>query len=321
MSRLRAIGRQHDGLDDLGLRDAVRPRLVADLLLHQWRSHVGRVDAVARDPVLGPLEGDHLAQPLEAVLGTDVGGLERAGPQPVHARDVHHAAPARRVHVRQHVPGQPERSQQHHRVDPLEDLGGELVDRAHVLDARVVDEHVDGGGQPARGVGVGEVGDEWLDATGIQTVVLEGGAHDVEGLPVEVEGTHLGAVLDEATDHGCADAAGGTGDEDEHGAHATKRGPRDPMWSGHTLGGRRCRRRGRPARRARRRRAPHGTGPDAARAARSRVRARTSTTTAATMTAVDVMAADRPWVAVVALVKLNAVCHRATSSTLRPDPT
>ncbi len=109
-------------------------------------------------------------------------------------------------------------------MDPLEDLDGELVDRAHVLEARVVDEHVDRGGQPAGGVGVGEVGDERLDATGIQPVVLEGGAHDVEGLPVEVEGTHVGAVLDETTDHGCADAAGGTGDEDEHGAHATKTG-------------------------------------------------------------------------------------------------
>ena len=101
-------------------------------------------------------------------------------------------------------------------------------------------------GSPRGGVGVGEVGDERLDATGIQAVVLEGGAHDVEGLPVEVEGTHVGAVLDETTDHGCADAAGGTGDEDEHGAHATKAGYVALCGPGTRLGAATCRRPWRP---------------------------------------------------------------------------
>lgn len=72
----RTLG-QDDRFEHLVLGDAVHPRLVRDLPLYQRRADVARADAVAGHPVRGPLQGDHLGQPLQAVLGGDIGRLVR----------------------------------------------------------------------------------------------------------------------------------------------------------------------------------------------------------------------------------------------------
>src|SRR3712207_983014 len=85
----------------------------------------------------------YLRQPLQAVLGGDVGALEGRGAQPVHRADVHHAPPAVRVHVRQGAAHQPEGGLEHQPEDQREAVDGELVHRRDVLQPRVVDQHVD----------------------------------------------------------------------------------------------------------------------------------------------------------------------------------
>ena len=77
-SRLSAAEASSTSLEHLGLGDAVRLGLVGDLLVDERGPHVARVDAVRGDAVLGALERDHLREPLETVLGRDVGRLERA---------------------------------------------------------------------------------------------------------------------------------------------------------------------------------------------------------------------------------------------------
>src|SRR2546430_11251602 len=49
-------------------------------------AHVGRADRVGRDAAPAALQRDHLGQALQAVLGRDIGGLVRRGPQPVQDR-------------------------------------------------------------------------------------------------------------------------------------------------------------------------------------------------------------------------------------------
>ena len=61
-------GREHDLRDDLVLAQPVRLGLVGDLALDQRGAHVGGVDAVGGDPVLGALQGDDLGQPSSPCL-------------------------------------------------------------------------------------------------------------------------------------------------------------------------------------------------------------------------------------------------------------
>src|SRR5690606_10302637 len=112
-------GQQLGGQDVTGA-DAVRGGLVADLVLHQRGADVAGVDAVAGDAVRGALDRGHLAQPLQGVLGGDVGRLVGAGPDAVHAGDVDQPAPAARVHVRQAAAHQQERGGDHHLLDEVE---------------------------------------------------------------------------------------------------------------------------------------------------------------------------------------------------------
>ena len=80
------VGLEDHLLEDLLLGQAVRARLVGDLLLDQRRADVGGADRVGGDVVLGALERERLTQPDDAVLGADVCGLVWRGDQAVDAR-------------------------------------------------------------------------------------------------------------------------------------------------------------------------------------------------------------------------------------------
>ena len=69
---------------------------VGDLALDERGAHVAGAHGVAGDALAGGLERDHLRQPLEAVLGADVGRLVRRGAVAVDAGDVDEPAPAPR---------------------------------------------------------------------------------------------------------------------------------------------------------------------------------------------------------------------------------
>ena len=165
--RFTAVRASRTSSSDLGLGDAVGGGLVGDLSLDEGGADVAGADGVAGDALAGALEGDHLGEPLEAVLGADVGGLVRRGAVPVDGGDVHDPAPAGGVHAGEQRPGQPERRLQHHPLDRREVLGVEVLDRRDVLEAGVVDQDVDVRTVEPRSsiaAAVAEVGDQVLAA-------------------------------------------------------------------------------------------------------------------------------------------------------------
>src|SRR3712207_5009953 len=163
----------------------MRPGLVRDLLLHQRRPHVRRVDAVGGDASGPTLQGDGLGEPLEAVLGRDVGGFVRRGPQTVHGGDVDYAPPPLLVHPRERLLDDPERRLEHDPHDEHEALGRELLEWCDMLQPRVVHDDV-------------SVDLEVLEDVVVREVGLHGLApylarHLFRGVPVQVEDGHGGA--------------------------------------------------------------------------------------------------------------------------------
>ena len=80
--------------DDRVAGDVVRLRLIVDLLLDQRRPDIAGADRVGGDAVLGAFQRDHLGEADHAVLGGDIGRLERRGDQAVRRGDVDDAAVA-----------------------------------------------------------------------------------------------------------------------------------------------------------------------------------------------------------------------------------
>jgi len=85
---------EDDLLEHAVLRQVVGLGLVGDLALDEGRAHVARAHGDRGDAVLGPLERERLDQSQDAVLGRDVGGLERRGGQRVSGGHDHEAAVA-----------------------------------------------------------------------------------------------------------------------------------------------------------------------------------------------------------------------------------
>ena len=201
---------QQDLVEDPALGDAVTAGLVGDLALDERGAHVARAHRVAGDAPVGPLQRDDLGEPLQAVLGADVGGLVRRGAVAVRPREMCTMRPQPAlVHAGQHGAGQQERGVQHHPVDELEGRGVEVLHRGHVLQPGVVHQDVDTAlGEPQVGdvVGVGEVGDEVL-APDLDRDLLD-------ALLVAVEQQDVGAVGRQPGGDGTADAARGTGPDE-----------------------------------------------------------------------------------------------------------
>ena len=125
------------------LADAARLGGLRDLLLHERRQHVAGADRIAGDAVLGSLERHRLGEAEDAVLGRDVGRLERRGDQPVRRGDVDDAAPLARLHAGHDGAGRMECRGQIDGDDRVPFGRRERLDRLDVLDAGIVDEHVD----------------------------------------------------------------------------------------------------------------------------------------------------------------------------------
>ena len=88
---------QEDVADHLLPWDVMGPGLLGDLLLDQRRPDVAGADGVAGDAV-SAASTPYLGQPDHAVLGGDIGRLERRGDQTVRRGDVDDAAPFVRPH-------------------------------------------------------------------------------------------------------------------------------------------------------------------------------------------------------------------------------
>src|SRR5215204_1493537 len=150
--------REHDLLDHLVLGDPMDPGLVRYLLLHQRRLHVRRVYAVGGDASGPTLQSKGLGEPLQTVLGRDVRGLVRRGPQVVYGGDVDDAPPPLLVHPRQRLLEDPERSLEHNPQYEREALGRELLDGRDVLQPRVVHDDIRVYFEVVEHLIVGEVG-------------------------------------------------------------------------------------------------------------------------------------------------------------------
>src|SRR4029079_2337637 len=82
---------------DLLVADAAGLGRIGNLLLDQRRQYVTRTHCIGRYAVLGALESEGFRQPGHAVLGSDVGALERRSDQRVRRGDVDDAAELARL--------------------------------------------------------------------------------------------------------------------------------------------------------------------------------------------------------------------------------
>jgi hypothetical protein len=160
-----------------------------------------------------------LAQADQPVLGRQVGGLVDRGHQAVHRGNVDDAAPAALAHARQHRLHDVEGRGQVDGEDRVPALDREVLDRAGVLDAGVVDHDVD---RPERARGrVDQAG----GLVGAGQVGLHVGAARAAGLG-QLRGNRLalrrrfdavhddmGAGLRHRLGDGQADALGGAGNQ------------------------------------------------------------------------------------------------------------
>ncbi len=213
------LGGQDHVLHHRLFRYAARLGLVGDLGLDQGGLHEAGADGVAGDAVLGHLEGDGLGQAHDAVLGRDIGRLERRGDQTVSRSDVDDPSAALLLHDRHGRLGGVEGRRQIDGDDQVPLVVREILDRGHVLDAGVIDQDV----QLAElGLGLGHhVGDlsrlghvgamiEHLDAMLLGHLgagALDGG-HLAQAVHDDID-----ALGGERVGQGVADAAGRAGDD------------------------------------------------------------------------------------------------------------
>jgi len=157
------------------LGQQVDPRLLAtdafalgagvDLPLHQGGEHPAGADRIAGHAGAGGLEGDHLGEADDGMLGGDIGRLLGRGHLAVGRGDVDDAAPVGALHAGQREAGGMEYRRQIERDDRVPALAGEVLDVVGVLDAGVVHEDVhlasrirDAGEHPFDRVGVHQIG-------------------------------------------------------------------------------------------------------------------------------------------------------------------
>ncbi len=140
LGRLRV--KQHV-LDDLLLGHVARLHGLGDLVLDQRRPDIARADAVAGDLEGRKLQRHRLGQAGDAVLGRDIGRLERRGHQRMRRGRVDDAAPAALLHAGHGGANAMKRRRQIDRDDRVPFLDRKLLDRRDELDAGIVDENVD----------------------------------------------------------------------------------------------------------------------------------------------------------------------------------
>ena len=134
---------EDDLLEHLLLGDAVRLRLVGDLLLDQRRADEAGADRAGEDAVLGALERERPHQAEHAVLGRHVAGLVGRGGERVGGGDRDEAPVAAPDQVLPGVAGEQERAREQQRDQPVPAVLGELGDRRDVLEAGVGDDRVE----------------------------------------------------------------------------------------------------------------------------------------------------------------------------------
>ena len=203
---------------DLLARHVVRLGLAVDLRLDQRRPDIAGADGVAGDAGFGDFERRHLGEADDAVLGRDIGRLERRGDEAVRRGDVDDAAPLARPH-RRAAPARVVWNADDRLMARIAShfADRELLDRRHELDAGVVDEDVDLAERLERlrtcrrSRGLGHVGAVIATLTPCSEPILAA-PRDLLGLAEAVE-HDVGAGRGERPGDAEADAAGRAGDQ------------------------------------------------------------------------------------------------------------
>ena len=190
-----------------------------DLFLDQGRPHVARTNGVAGDAELGGLERHRLGEAEHAVLGRDIGRLERRGDQPVGRGDIDDPSPSPFLHSRQRRADHMEGAGEIDGDDGVPLVDGEFVHRRHMLNARIVDDDV--GGAERRPGGLHQAGD-FIRSGHVGAVVAdadtaligETGARRLDvGLVAEAVEHDVVPVRGQRPGNAQPDAAGRSGDD------------------------------------------------------------------------------------------------------------
>ncbi|MNZ77545.1 hypothetical protein D3C78_960910 [compost metagenome] len=186
-----------------------------DLLLHQRGQHPARADGVAGDIASRCFQPYHLGQADHAVLGCHIGGFAGRTDQPVHRGDIDDTPPVALTHARQRQPRAMEHRRQVQGDDLVPAFQRKLLDRRHMLDARIIDQDVDAAegllGEREQCFYLGHLAKVGRMVRSLHPMLRNLGqsrcrvAETVEQDVGASAGQHLGDAQ--------ADAAGGTGDE------------------------------------------------------------------------------------------------------------
>src|SRR3984885_1908403 len=139
LGRLR---RQYHVALDLFFGYAARFRRIRYLLLDQRRPNIAGADAVTGHAEGGELERDGLGQTGDAVLGGDIGGLERRSDQRMGRGGRDDAAPFARLHAGHRGADGVEGGRQIDGDDLIPFVDRKVFDRRDELDARIVHQDV-----------------------------------------------------------------------------------------------------------------------------------------------------------------------------------
>ena len=131
------------------------------------------------------------------------------------AADVDDAAEAAFAHARQHGAGQAGHADQHHLHEEVPLFDGEVLQRRHMLQAGVVDQHVDGArDRRERGIDAVLGGDVQRDGFCRTTVGADLRRDRLGGRQVEVADDDVAARFGKLGRDAGADTAGRAGDEE-----------------------------------------------------------------------------------------------------------
>ena len=209
---------EHDFADHL-----LRAHLVfggggGNLLVDQRRFDVGGADGIDGDVGVSGFQRHHFREAEQTVLGGDIGRLERRRHQRVDRTDIDDAAETAITHARQHRLGHPGGAGQHD-VDQLRPFRHrKLFQTGNMLDAGVIDQHINLRLGLHQGLNVGVLSD--IEFIRPDTTGRVGRCQFADGVESDIGCDNRMACICQLPGDAFAYAAAGAGDQNSqrHGA-------------------------------------------------------------------------------------------------------
>src|SRR5690554_5050782 len=198
--------------------------LLGNLPFDQWSAHKAGTDHIGADAVGGALLGHRPTEPENAMLGGNVGSLERRGQLAMHRAEIEDAGAARlAIHLAQTGAGGQKGAIEMHSGDLAPVVETQLIERFDMLDAGVG--HGDVEAPPLlyhgsdTGIHSGLISDIHGNRQSIPAVLADYLGGLLGGFQVKVGNRYLGALASKALGDGQTNAADCASDQSDFVLH------------------------------------------------------------------------------------------------------